>query len=259
MLLAAFNKNWWRSIMKGEDLTEQSAEGETPLVQEAPQSSVLQKPEDTASSFSPAFSAEEEPSTGAPREDRSAPEKSAEGNAPRFQALSPVHEDEHEELRPEIEEEDADGFTHEGQAEFEHDDPLAPAYDIEKGTPLAPHRQEFPLRSNIKSAKEFFNAELLYRYDILEDEDRKHLSGRYRIELKGYQGGVWTLELGNNLDVVNRREEAEIVLTMQQRDFLQLVNGQLNPQLAMFAQKLRIQGDLKKAVAFQVLLAPEAD
>ncbi|MFN8389157.1 MAG: SCP2 sterol-binding domain-containing protein [Bdellovibrionota bacterium] len=156
-------------------------------------------------------------------------------------------------------EDDADGFTHEGLPEYEQDDPLAPAYDIEKGTPLGSHRHDLPIRANIKNAKEFFNTELLYRYDILEDHERAELGGRYRIELKGFQGGVWTVQLGDNLDVVNRREDAEIVFTMQQNDFLQLVNGQLNPQLAMFAQKMRVHGDLKKAVRFQSLLSPEVD
>ena len=159
----------------------------------------------------------------------------------------------------ETDEEDVDSFTHEGLPEFEHDDPLAPAFDIEKGTPLGEHRNQLPVRADIKSAKEFFNSEILYRFDILEDETRAHLTGRYRIELKGFQGGIWTILVGDTLDIVNRREDAEIVFTMQQRDFLQLVNGELNPQLAMFAQKMRVSGDMKKAVAFQVLLAPEVD
>lgn len=155
---------------------------------------------------------------------------------------------------------DEDGFTHEGE-DFEQDDPLAPGFDIEKGTPLGSQRgeSELPVRTKIRNAKEFFNQEILYRFDILEDDTRTELAGNYRIELKGFQGGVWTITVGNNLDVVNRKEDAEIVFTLQQRDFLQLVNGQLNPQLAMFAQKMRVQGDLRKAVAFQAILVPSVD
>lgn len=153
-------------------------------------------------------------------------------------------------------------FTHAGQSEFEEENLDAPAYDLDEGTPLDSGRRGnvLPSRTNVKSAKEFFNGEIHYRYDILEDEARTEVLGTYRIELKGFQGGIWTITVGElQVDVVNRREEAEIVLTMQQRDFLQLVNGDLNPQLAVFAQKMRVSGDLRKAVAFQALLSPGAD
>ena len=159
---------------------------------------------------------------------------------------------------------DEESFTHEGAESVEQDDPLAGAFDLERGTPINPidgysERDNLPARAKVKSAKEFFSTEILYRFDILEDEDRTELKGSYRLELKGYQGGVWTVSLGDALEVVNRREEAEIVLTMQQRDFVTLVNGQLNPQLAIFAQKMRVSGDVKKAILFQNLLCPTTD
>lgn len=157
-----------------------------------------------------------------------------------------------------------ESFTHEGAESIEQDDPLAGAFDLERGTPINPldgyqERDNLPVRAKVKSAKEFFSTEILYRFDILEDEDRSELKGSYRLELKGYQGGVWTVSLGDGLEVVNRREDAEIVLTMQQRDFVTLVNGQLNPQLAIFAQKMRVSGDVKKAILFQNLLCPTTD
>lgn len=167
----------------------------------------------------------------------------------------------------EPQDDDADeeeSFTHEGAESIEQDDPLAGAFDLERGTPINPldgyqERDNLPVRAKVKSAKEFFSTEILYRFDILEDDDRSELRGSYRLELKGYQGGVWTVNLGDGLEVVNRREDAEIVLTMQQRDFVTLVNGQLNPQLAIFAQKMRVSGDVKKAILFQNLLCPTTD
>lgn len=62
--------------------------------------------------------------------------------------------------------------------------------------------------------------------------------------------------MGENIEIVNRREDTEIVINMQHRDFLSLANGQLNPQLAIFAQKMKIVGDLKKAINFQLLISP---
>lgn len=142
----------------------------------------------------------------------------------------------------------------------EEDDPLSPAYDLDHGEPLEERgsstRRSVANRAEVRSAKEFFNGEILYRFDILDDESRKELVGSYRVELKGYSGGIWTVNVADQIEVVNRREEADVVLTMQQRDFLQLVNGEINPQLAIVAQKLRLSGDVRKGVTAQILFSP---
>ena len=67
---------------------------------------------------------------------------------------------------------------------------------------------------------------------------------------------MWTLNLGDELDIVNKKEDAEVVLTMRQNDFLKVVNGELNPQLAILGKKIKIIGDTKRGVLFQSLLAP---
>ncbi len=146
---------------------------------------------------------------------------------------------------------------------FEAHDPLAPAYDLEAGEPVRPRVRDegpgLPGKTKVRSAKEFFSQEILYRFDILEPEERAPLLGKYRLELKGYRGGVWTVFLAEDIQVVNRREDADVVLTMQQRDFVSLVNGDLNPQLGILAQKIRIQGDIRKAAAFNEILTPSSD
>jgi hypothetical protein len=157
------------------------------------------------------------------------------------------------------EEEEEEGQIIQGEEDLEHvqDDPLAPAYDLERGTLLDKQQPgNLPWRSDVRTAKEFFNTELLYRFDILERHHREQIAGRYRIELKGYQGGVWSIIIGDDMEVVNRKEDAEIVLIMQQRDFLQMINGHLNPQLAILGNKMKIVGDVKKAVWFQSMLYP---
>ncbi|MCB0344687.1 MAG: SCP2 sterol-binding domain-containing protein [Bdellovibrionales bacterium] len=162
-------------------------------------------------------------------------------------------------------EEDYDEEDEEEVVETEgEDDPLAPAYDLEHGELLLEdvdhaQAQRKPVRSEIKSAKEFFSTEILYRFDVLEPVVQESLSGSYRIELKGFQGGVWTMTVGEEVDVVNRREDAETILSMQQTDFLQLVNGDLNPQIALLAQKVKVTGDIDKAIALQYLLVPALD
>ena len=127
---------------------------------------------------------------------------------------------------------------------------------IEEAAGLGDGGNELPWRSEVENAKEFFSTELLYRFDILEEDERAFLAGSYRLELKGYRGGVWTLNLGDDIDVINRKENANVVLTMDQRDFLEIVNGNLNPQLCLVSKKVRIKGDVEKVTAFQALLSP---
>lgn len=140
---------------------------------------------------------------------------------------------------------------------------LGTAYDLDDGEMLnadfAEEDPKYPWRNRIETAKEFFGTEILYRYDILEVEDRDKLKGSYRIELKGENGGIWTITLGDELDVVNVKEEAEVVISMHQRDFMLLVNGELNPQVAFLANKIRSQGDLTRAINFQAVLAPAGE
>ena len=119
--------------------------------------------------------------------------------------------------------------------------------------------EKLPWKSNIGSSKEFFNTEILYRYDILHLEEREKVNGSYLLELEGDGGGFWTVKLANDINVENSREDADISLTMSQKDFLNIVNGELNPQLAILAKKIQIKGDIKKAIAFQSLLAPTGE
>ncbi|MCC6931700.1 MAG: SCP2 sterol-binding domain-containing protein [Deltaproteobacteria bacterium] len=165
---------------------------------------------------------------------------------------------------PEFDEdgEDFDSDTSADSIDQIPDDPLGEAYDLDKGDVLMPRDEEErsrPWRNKMSSPKEFFNTEILYRYDILEEVDRDTLKGKYRIELKGFQGGVWTVDLSDQVEVLNRAEDADVIFTMQQRDFLDLINGALNPQLAMLSKKIRISGDVKRAIHFQSLLSPSFD
>jgi len=146
---------------------------------------------------------------------------------------------------------------------FRADDPLAPAFDLELGEPISAENEReakgLPWQSRIKSAKEFLSTELLYRYDILEQEVRNKLAGTYRLDLRGDNGGSWTLTLGDELLIENVPSDADITLAMTHSDFVHLVNGDLNPQLAILAKKIRIGGDLKKALIFQGLLIPNGE
>ncbi|MDD2942011.1 MAG: SCP2 sterol-binding domain-containing protein [bacterium] len=139
---------------------------------------------------------------------------------------------------------------------------LSEIYDLDKGERVdssALVEEVLPWRARVETAKEFFQSEILYRYDIVEPEKQKILSGDYRFELKGYQGGIWTVSLKDGVQVVNRREPADVVFTMQQKDFLHMVNGEINPQLAILAGRVKITGDVRKALLVQEVLGPVSE
>lgn len=118
----------------------------------------------------------------------------------------------------------------------------------------APSR--LPQRARVASAKDFFTEEAIYRYDLMLPQQREELKGEYRIEVKGNKGGVWSLKIDSSLEIVNRREDADVVLSLQQKDFVQLVNGDLNPQMAILAQKMKVLGDMRSVATLQSLLVP---
>jgi hypothetical protein len=173
----------------------------------------------------------------------------------------PISEDEDEDDEEGEDDDDEDSAEPFGISE----DPLSTAYDLDVGKPLRHGRPEdrrglsTKPTSKVRSAKEFFSTEILYRFDILEMGDRRKIGGRYRIELKGNKGGIWTIFAGDDIEIVNRREDADLVFVMQHRDFIHMVNGDLNPQLAILAQKLKVQGELRQAVKFQTILLPYSE
>ena len=116
-----------------------------------------------------------------------------------------------------------------------------------------------PVSAKIKTAKEFFATEILYRFDVLERDARERVAGSYRVEIKGNKGGVWSMQVGDELNVVNRRDEADLVFVLQHRDFIALVNGDINPQLSLLAQKVRVTGDYRRAVSALSLFAPPSE
>ena len=183
-------------------------------------------------------------------EQESSPE-AAESSSESFLLDDSAEQQEKEEPVSEADSEDSDEKEFDEVSQGEEDPFLLD--DVEEDEHI---EEKLPWSSRIKSTKEFFNTEILYRYDILEEQVRSSIEGSYRIELEGSDKDTWSLKLGLSLDVSNKKEDADIVLNISERDFLNLINGELNPQIAILAEKLKVTGDLSKALAFQNVLAP---
>ena len=154
---------------------------------------------------------------------------------------------------------DSDTVQHEPSHEL--DDPLGKAYDLECGSPLEDAEESLPWNSDVDTPKEFFSTEILYRFDILTPAEQEELSGRYLLRLKG--AGNWTVDIDKDLSVSSEEntKDSDLAasLSLTEDDFLHLVNGRLNPQLAVLADKIHIKGDIEKAMSFQSLLIPSAN
>ncbi|MCB0358461.1 MAG: SCP2 sterol-binding domain-containing protein [Bdellovibrionales bacterium] len=171
-------------------------------------------------------------------------------------------EDEHDDVEASgsagDEDHDDDDDEDHGLVSEGEEDPLAPDFlldDVDHG-----EAQRRPAISNrVKTPKEFFATEILYRHDILEDEARQAIAGTYRFEIRGADGGVWTLEVGEDISIQNMKADADTVLSMDEDDFVRLVNGDINPQIALLAHRIRVHGSIDKAVAVQYLLSPTGE
>lgn len=159
---------------------------------------------------------------------------------------------------PEDEEDEEEVFTNDDN--FEQVDPHAPpAFELDDFEEDAPSQRRDKPKLRISTVKEFFNTEILYRYDILEDFDRDAIKGDYRIELTGDQSGTWSIALGKNIEILNEYKDAPVTLKMDSEDFLSIVNGKINSQIALVSRRVRIEGDTKKASLLQNILAPRTE
>jgi putative sterol carrier protein len=77
----------------------------------------------------------------------------------------------------------------------------------------------------------------------------------YQFDLSGEGGGKWQVSINN--DKCDIKEGAHpspnTTFSMTAQDYLDMVAGKLNPQMAFMSGKLRISGDMGLALRFQGL------
>ncbi len=82
------------------------------------------------------------------------------------------------------------------------------------------------------------------------------LVATYLFDLSGDDGGKWTLACDGEKAEISEGEQGEIqcTISMTDADFVEMMSGQLNPQMAFMTGKLRVQGDIGLAIKIQALL-----
>ena len=89
----------------------------------------------------------------------------------------------------------------------------------------------------------------------VDKEKVKDINATYQWKLSGDNGGDWYAKF-NNGDVDVQKGEAEspnVTIVTGAQDWLDIVNGKQNAQMAFLTGKLKIQGDMSLAMKLQNL------
>jgi putative sterol carrier protein len=89
----------------------------------------------------------------------------------------------------------------------------------------------------------------------LNKDAAKGLNAVYQFDLSGDGGGKWAVLIDNQQCRVQSGVHASpnITISMAAHDYLDMVNGKLNGQMAFMTGKLKIAGDMGLALKLQSL------
>lgn len=84
----------------------------------------------------------------------------------------------------------------------------------------------------------------------------KGMNAIYQWDITGDNGGKWNVVLKDDNVAVNEGAAASpnITLTLDSQNFMDLVTGKLNGQMAFLTGKLKIQGDMTLAMKLQSVI-----
>jgi putative sterol carrier protein len=105
------------------------------------------------------------------------------------------------------------------------------------------------------TVKDIFERHLPGRLQAKPDVVAK-INAVYQFNISGPEGGSWSVDCtapGGKV-VAGTDPGARCTVAATDRDFLGIVNGKLNPQMAFMSGKLRIQGDMGLAMKLQQIL-----
>jgi putative sterol carrier protein len=82
------------------------------------------------------------------------------------------------------------------------------------------------------------------------------INATYQFNLSGDGGGAWVIQLSPEKKEVRDGEDAsaQCVISMSAADFMAMIKGALNPQMAFMTGKLRVKGDMGLALKLQSIL-----
>src|SRR3989442_13494462 len=84
----------------------------------------------------------------------------------------------------------------------------------------------------------------------------KAVNSVYEFNITGDNGGVWTVDLTKEPGAVTAGSTgaAKSTVTAATGDFMNIVSGKMNPQMAVMSGKLKIKGDMGLAMKLQKVI-----
>jgi putative sterol carrier protein len=107
----------------------------------------------------------------------------------------------------------------------------------------------------VASVKDLFERHLPERLRNKPDVLSK-INSVYQFNISGPDGGSWSVDCTKPGGEVasGQKEGAKCTVSATDADFLNIVNGRLNAQMAFMSGKIRIQGDMGLAMKLQQIL-----
>src|SRR5215470_9060649 len=87
-------------------------------------------------------------------------------------------------------------------------------------------------------------------------ETSKAVNSIYEFNITGDGGGVWTVDLTKEPGTVQAGSTgtAKCTVTCAAGDFMNIISGKMNPQMAFMSGKLKIKGDMGLAMKLQKVI-----
>ncbi len=107
----------------------------------------------------------------------------------------------------------------------------------------------------VTSVKDVFEKHIPHRLQAKPDVVAK-INSVYQFNISGPSGGSWSVDCtqpGGKVEP-GSASNAKCTVAAVDQDFLAIVNGKLNAQMAFMSGKLKIQGDMGLAMKLQQIL-----
>jgi putative sterol carrier protein len=117
------------------------------------------------------------------------------------------------------------------------------------------HLEELRMADAPGSPKQYFEEKIAKKLQGNPDIS-KAVNSTYEFNITGDGGGVWTVDLTKEPGSVapGSTGTAKCTVTCASSDFMNIVSGKMNPQMAFMSGKLKIKGDMGLAMKLQKVI-----